>query len=94
MHHHVPDIFEEMRRVRVFFRITVGMVHPVHHRIGPGYQIGRSLEKPGHKVKGLFPKRIGQVHLVRGIAVEKKGVKKQGEKPMQEEKSQNNRHVY
>jgi hypothetical protein len=47
MHHHFPDILEEMRRVGVFFSVTVCMVHSVHYRIGSWYEVTGTLKEPG-----------------------------------------------
>jgi hypothetical protein len=93
MQHHLPDVLEEMRGVGVFFRITELMVHPVHYSICSRYQKRRTLEKPGQKIKGFFPPWVGQIHLVRRIAVQEKSVKKQREEPVNEEEQKNYRHV-
>jgi hypothetical protein len=77
MHHHLPNIFKEMRRVGVFFCIAIGMVHPVHHRICFWNKKRGSLKKPSQEIESFFPKRVSEIHLVRCISVKKKRMKKQ-----------------
>lgn len=79
--------------MRVFFGITIFMVHTVHHTISPGNQVRRTLEEPGGKVEGPLPKFTGSIHLVRCITVQKERVKKQGKEPVHAEKYQNSCHL-
>jgi len=37
--------------MRIFFRIAVNMMHPVHNRIGTRNQVGRTLSYPSQKIK-------------------------------------------
>jgi len=60
-------------------------MHTVHYRVSSGYQVGRTLCKPGKKIKGFFPTPAGSVHLMRGITVKEKSVEEQRKKPMQKE---------
>jgi hypothetical protein len=64
-----------MRAVRVFFGIAVFVVHAMHHRIGTGHQIGRTLGKPGKQVKHPFPLFAGGIHLMAGKTMQKERVK-------------------
>jgi len=42
------------------------------------------LEKPGQEIKDFLPPGLGKIHLVRGVSVQKKGMKEQRGKPMNE----------
>jgi hypothetical protein len=85
VHHHVIDVLKKMRRVGVFFGVAKGMVHTVHNGIRPRHQKRGALHKPGEQVKHFFPRSAYRVHLMRRITVQEKRVKKQRQKPMQDE---------
>lgn len=71
--------------VRIFWSITISMVHPVQYSIGPWRQIGTALAKPGEEIKEFFPIFIHGEHLMGSISVEKETLAKQREIPMKEE---------
>lgn len=70
----------------ILFGIRKCVVHPVHDSISPGYQIGRALREVGDKVKNPLPHDMHREHLVRGVTVVKKGLKKNAGEPMAGEK--------
>ena len=78
--------------MRIFFGVAVHMVHAVHHSIGPWNQKGRSLNKPGTYIKNTLPVLADMVHFMGSIPVQKKGMKKQGQKPMGAEKQEDCKH--
>jgi hypothetical protein len=78
--------------MRIFFGIAVSMMHAVHNRIRPWYQVRRSLRKPRHKIKSSFPVFGCGKHFMRSKTMEKKGMKKQREKPMAEKENKNRGH--
>ncbi len=78
--------------MRIFLRVAIGMVHSMHHCIGPRDQVRRTLRQPGHKVKCTLPPFTGSKHLVRSIAVQEKRMEKKGHKPMDKKKPKNGYH--
>jgi len=63
--------------MRIVFGIAEFMVHAMHHTISSWNQVGRTLEKPGAKIKEPFPEFAGRIHLVRRISMQIKSVKEQ-----------------
>ncbi len=47
----MPYVLKEMRRVRILFRIAIGMVHAVHDCVGAGIKKRRALGYEGEQVK-------------------------------------------
>ena len=56
--------------MRVFLRITVGMMHPVKNGIGPGIQKRGSLGEKGETIKKSLPKLIHFEHLMRSVPMQ------------------------
>lgn len=79
-----------MWRVRVFFRIAVGMVHTVQYSIRSWVQEGRTLRQKSHKVEKSFPALAHGKHLVRCVPVLKKGLTEERKKPMRKKKNKDN----
>lgn len=50
--------------MRVFFRITVGMMHPVKDGVSPGVQKGGPLCDKGEEIKKIFPKLVHFEHFM------------------------------
>jgi hypothetical protein len=76
----------------VFFRVAVGVVHPVEDRIGAGIEKRRTLGDKRESVKEPFPKFIHLKHLVRRIAMQEEGLREKGQKPVGEKKQRDNSH--
>jgi hypothetical protein len=72
LHGHGPDVLEEMRRMRIFFGIAVGVVHPVEDSVGAGIEKRGTLGHKGERVEEPLPEFIHLEHLVRSIAVQEK----------------------
>lgn len=72
--------------MRILFGIRKCVVHPVHDGIGPRYQVGGALRQVGNKVKNPLPHFMHREHLVRGVAVVKKGLEENAGEPMTGEK--------
>ena len=62
--------------MRVFFCITVSMVLAVHHCIGSWIQVRRAFEQVRLDVKYPLPEFIDSKHLMRGVTVLEKCLKK------------------
>ena len=76
LHGHMPDIFKEMRRMGVLFRVAVRMVHTMQNGIGPGVQKRRTLGDKSQHIEELFPERMHFEHLVRAVAMQEKSLRK------------------
>jgi hypothetical protein len=72
--HHVPDIFKEMRGMRVLIRIAIGVMHAVHYGIRTWIKKGRALNKKSEKIKKPLPAFAHGKLFVRSIAVIEKGL--------------------
>ena len=75
--------------MRIFLRIAVGVVHPVHNGVSAGVEKRRSLSNKREQVKKAVPKTVHGEHLVRCIAVQEEYLTKERQKPMTQEKNQN-----
>ena len=70
LHHEAPDVLYKMGGVGVFFRVAVGVMHPVKDGIGAGVEERGALGEEREEVKELFPELIHLKHLVRSVAVQ------------------------
>ena len=66
---HPHHILKKVWRVRILVRIAVGMVHPVHHRVGAGRKERRTLEEPRQEVEHPFGFGTHGIHFMRGVPV-------------------------
>ena len=58
--------------MRIFFRIAVGVVHPVEDGVGAGVEKRGALGNEGKRVEEFLPELIHLKHLVGRIAVQEK----------------------
>lgn len=72
----------------IFFRVTVGMVHTVKDRVGPGIEIRRTLCDPRKNVKKTFPAFAHGKHFMRSITVKEKGLAKKRKVPVEYQKQE------
>ena len=78
----------------ILFGVTVGMVHPVHDCVCPGYQVGRPLCKPCQEVKEFFAFCASGIHLMGSIPMQEKGMKEQRNKPVRHKENKNCYHCH
>lgn len=71
-----------MGTVGIFWRVAVGVVHPVEDGISPWGKVGASLTNPSENIEELFPELIHFEHLVGSVAVQKEALAEQREIPM------------
>lgn len=76
--------------MRVFVRIRISMMHPVHNRIGPWAHKGGALGDIGEKIKKPLPAFAHRKCTMSCIAVLKKGLGKKREVPVGSKKYQYN----
>ena len=59
-----------MRRMRIFFGIAVGVVHPVEDGVGAGVEKRGTLGNKGKSVEKSLPEFVHLEHLVGRIAMQ------------------------
>ncbi len=77
VHHQLTHILKKVGRVWIFVSVTVSVVHAVQDAIRAGNQVGGALRKPGHYINDSFDRFAGNIHAMRHIPVQEKGVEKQ-----------------
>lgn len=73
--------------MRVFFCVTVSMVHTVHDGVRAGIKEGRTLRQEAENIKEFFSAFTHGKHLMATITMQEKGLCKQGQKPVCQEKN-------
>ena len=62
--------------MRIFFRVAIGVVHPVENGIGSWIKKGRALGKEGKAVEKPLPELIHSEHLMRSIPMQEESLRK------------------
>ena len=91
--HHRYNALGIFRRVWIKRRVGIGMVHPMHHRIGARTHIGCPLRDVSKNIKKTFPSFAHHKRAMRRIAMIKKGLRKKWQIPMRNEKNNYCSHV-
>lgn len=78
-----------MGRVGIFLRVAIGVVHPVHDRVGPRIQERRALRTIGEDIEELLPELAHGEHLVSSIPMQEERLTKEGEEPVTKEEQCN-----
>ncbi len=64
--------------MRILFRVTVGMMFPVHNGVSPWIQKRCAFENVSHQVEYPFPRFTHGKHSVGSITMLKKRLEEQG----------------
>lgn len=73
--------------MRVVFRVAVGMVHAVQHRVSAWIEKTGTLAEKGEQEEKLLPEIAHLKHAVRRIPMKEERLAKSAEKPVKEEKT-------
>jgi hypothetical protein len=83
-----------MGGVGIFFRVAVGVVHPVEYGVGAWVEEGRALGDKSEAIKEFLPKFVHFKHLVGSVAVQEEGLGKKRKEPVTKEKKENSHRVF
>ena len=69
--------------MRIFWCVTIGMMHSMQDRIGSRRKVRTTLPHPGEKVEEPFPEFSHDKHLMCCVSVQEEALAKQGKIPVQ-----------
>jgi hypothetical protein len=79
--------------MRIFFGVTVRVVHPVQNGVGPGTQVRRTLGNIRQQVEEPFPEFVHGEHFVGRIPMKEECLAEEGEVPVSDEESNDENHL-
>jgi hypothetical protein len=78
--------------MRIEFSIGIGMVNAVHDAVSARAQVGRTLRDVGEHKENALPGFAHRKRTVSGVAMQEKGLCKQGQIPVRNEEKDDNEH--